>query len=91
MMGLPLNGVTVILAIPAVSAVLLGLLPGFRAAARINMLATLPHLPRGAVAFRREARAEPLHSGRRSQHRLYRAEYFRRLHHQRLQRQLHRP
>jgi hydrogenase-4 component F len=41
MMGLPLNGVTVILAIPAVSAVLLGLLPGYRAAARINMLATL--------------------------------------------------
>ena len=34
-----LNGVTLILAIPAVSAVLLGLLPGYRLSARINMLA----------------------------------------------------
>jgi hydrogenase-4 component F len=40
MTGLSLNGVTIILTIPAVSAVLLGVLPGFRLAARINMLAT---------------------------------------------------
>ncbi len=39
MTGHSLNGVTLILAIPGVSAVLLGLLPGYRISARINMLA----------------------------------------------------
>jgi len=39
MTGHSLDGVTLILAIPGVSAVLLGLLPGYRISARINMLA----------------------------------------------------
>ena len=39
MTGHPLNGVTLILAIPGISAVLLGLLPGYRLSARVNMLA----------------------------------------------------
>jgi len=39
MTGHSLNGVALILAIPGVSAVLLGLLPGYRISARINMLA----------------------------------------------------
>ena len=38
MTGHPLNGVTLILAIPGISAVLLGLLPGYRLSARVNML-----------------------------------------------------
>ncbi|MGO9674331.1 MAG: hydrogenase 4 subunit F [Methylocella sp.] len=40
MTGPSLNGVTIILAIPAVSAVVLGVLPGYRLSARINMLAS---------------------------------------------------
>jgi hydrogenase-4 component F len=39
MTGFAPNGVTLILAIPAVSAVLLGLLSGYRLSARVNMLA----------------------------------------------------
>jgi hydrogenase-4 component F len=39
MTGHSLNGVTLILAIPGISAMLLGLLPGYRLSARINMLA----------------------------------------------------
>ncbi len=39
MIDIPLNGVTLVLAIPAFSALLLGFLPGYRLSARINMLA----------------------------------------------------
>ena len=46
----------------------------------------------GAVAVRRRGRAPgALSAGRRSQHRLHRAQHLRRLHHQRVQRQLYRP
>ncbi|WP_026607264.1 hydrogenase 4 subunit F [Methylocapsa acidiphila] len=41
MSAISINGVTLILAIPAAAAVLLGLLPGYRLSARINMLASL--------------------------------------------------
>ena len=36
-----LNGVTLVLAIPAAAAALLGVLPGYRLSARLNMLASL--------------------------------------------------
>jgi hydrogenase-4 component F len=39
-MNLPLNGVTLVLAIPALAMMLLAALPGFRLAARINVLAS---------------------------------------------------
>ena len=49
------------------------------------------HLPRLGVAARRRAAAERLHSDRRSQRRLHRAQHLRRLHRERVQRHLHRP
>ena len=54
---LPLEPLTAILVIPAVAAALLALLPGYWLAARLNVLAALVDLARGAVAAGASGRA----------------------------------
>jgi hydrogenase-4 component F len=51
MSDFPADGATLILAIPAVSAALLGLLPGYRLSARLNMLASFATLLAGLSLF----------------------------------------
>ena len=84
--------VAAVLLIPIGAAALLAVLPGYRLTARLNVVASLCDLPGGAVAVRdRAPAARAVRAGRRSQHRLHRAQHLRRLHHQHLQRELHRP
>ena len=84
--------VAAVLLIPIGSAALLAALPGYRLTARLNVVASLATFLSALSLFvieRPAARA--LRAGRRSEHRLHRAQHLRRLHHQHLQRELHRP
>ena len=53
----PVGGVLII---PALAAMLLAVLPGYRLTARINVIAALRHVRRRLVAVLRPARAKPL-------------------------------
>ncbi len=87
----PFNGVTLILAVPAVDRRGARLAAGLPAVGASQRARLVRHAPRGCLAVRRRAGAGALHPGRRPQHRVHRAELVRRLHHQRVQRELHRP
>ena len=91
MIGVSIGMPDAVLLIPLGSAVVLACLPGYRFGARLNVVAAGPDAGRGAVAaLRAPSGAEPLSARRRPQHRLHRAQHLRRLHHQRLQRELRR-
>ena len=87
---LPFEPVTAILVIPGVAALLLALLPGYKLDRSAQRVCDLSHIPRGSIAACRAPRERHLSVRRRSQRRLRRARHLRRLHDQRLQRELHR-
>ena len=85
------DAVSMVLVIPAVTAVVLAILPGYWLSARLNYPCNPTDASCRDIAVLRTAAVGIVCSDRRSQHRLHRAHDFGRLHHQRLQRQLHRP
>jgi hypothetical protein len=92
MSALTFDPVVMILLIPIATAAILALVPDYRLGARINMLACLFTLLVALSLFvNRTAAHRDLSAGRRTQYRVHRAQHLRRLHHQRLQCQLHRP
>ena len=84
------NATIVILAVPLATAALLAVLPSYRLSAAINVASALHHLPRLGLAAGRRSTAERLHSRRRTQRRLHRAQHVRRLYRERVQRDLYR-
>ena len=86
------DALTGVLLIPAVAACLLAALPGYRLTARLNVLAAFADASLTAVSlFVGRAEVRALSAGGRPQQGLHRADHLRRLHHQRVQRQLYRP
>ena len=77
--------------IPALAAALLALLPGYRLTARLNVLAALLTFLTAVSLFVGRAGVRALSAGGRPQQGLHRADHLRRLHHQRVQRELYRP
>ena len=86
-----MSAAIVILALPAATAALLAAAALLSAFGRDQRRFRLRHLPRRRLAARRRSAAERLHSRRRSQRRLHRAQHVRRLYRERVQRDLYRP
>ena len=82
--------VEAILLTPLLAAAILAVLPGYRIGAALNVLACLVSLAFALLLLSQRPPTGQLSAGRRSQYRLCPVELLHRLHHQRLQRLLHR-
>ena len=79
-----------ILALPAATAASLALLPSYRLSAALNVASALVTFLAAPFRCSSNPPTGRLYSRRRSQHRLHRAQHVRRLHDERLQRELYR-